>query len=81
MSIAALVLSLLGLIFFFIPFLGLVLSIVAFILSIVGIVKKKKIGFAISGLIISIIGLIMGLIISSGALLLVSSASNSMLAL
>lgn len=62
MGVAGFVTGLLGLIFFWVPFLGLVLALVGVSLSGVGVARGKRLnaptGLAIAGLVLSIIALI-----------------------
>lgn len=63
-GLAALIISIFSVLLIWVPFLGFFISIIALILSIVGIVRKSGRGMAIAGLIISIIAFIVGLAIS-----------------
>jgi len=71
---AGFVLALIALFFGWIPILGWVLWILGLILSFVGIFKKPK-GLAIAGLVISLIGLVLLILIFAGLAILGSAAS------
>lgn len=61
LAVAALVFGIMGIIFCWFPFLNLVLSIVGIICAIISLSKKNPgKGMAIAGLILSIIGLLLG---------------------
>ncbi len=71
---AGFVLSLIALVFGWIPFLGWILWLVGFVLSLVGIFKKPR-GLAIAGLVISLIGIIILIFIVAGLVMLGGAAS------
>ncbi len=52
---AAMVLAIIGLLLIWVPFLGAILSILAFILGFVGLLADGRKGFAIAGFVISLI--------------------------
>jgi len=62
LGMAGFIVSLIGLILFWIPVLGYLILLTGFILStvglIMGIVKKRKLGLAITGLVLSGVGFI-----------------------
>src|SRR6202030_1373950 len=59
-GIASLVLGIIGVIIFWVPFVGLPVSIVGLALAAVGMKRIDGKGFAIAGLVLSIIGVILG---------------------
>ena len=54
-GIASMVLAIIGLLLIWVPFLGAILSILAFILGFVGLLADGRKGFAIAGFVISLI--------------------------
>lgn len=71
---AGFVLGLLGLVFFWFPFLGIFLAILGVILSGVGISSGKKTG---AGTGLAIAGLVLGLVALIPLILIISSGSGS----
>ncbi len=59
-GIASLILGIVGLAIFWIPFVGLPVSIVGLIVAAVGMKRLDGKGFAVAGLVLSIIGIILG---------------------
>jgi len=59
-GIASLVLGIIGVIIFWVPFVGLPVSVVGLALAAVGMRRIDGKGFAIAGLVLSIIGVILG---------------------
>lgn len=63
MAIAGMVLGLVGLVFCWVPYFGIIVAIIGLVLSIVGVVKANSAGgtnrgMAITGLVCSIVGII-----------------------
>jgi hypothetical protein len=74
-SIAGFILSLLALVFCWIPFLGLALAVLGIIISAMGMQKGRSFkGLAIAGLIISIVAVIPALIITLGVTAILGAA-------
>lgn len=59
-GIASLVLGIIGVIIFWVPFVGLPVSVVGLALAAVGMKRMDGKGFAVAGLVLSIIGVIIG---------------------
>ncbi len=78
LSIAAMVLGILSILFFCIPYISLPLAIVGLILGIISLVKKQGgRGMAIAGVICSAIGFIIGIIVIIFAVAAISSGMYS----
>lgn len=58
------ILGILGLVLCWIPFLGAILALAGLILGIIAMVKKQSMGFALTGVITSALGLIGGVIVT-----------------
>ncbi|PII85709.1 hypothetical protein BMH25_01645 [Leucobacter sp. OLCALW19] len=71
------VLSIVGLVLCFLPFLGIPLAFVGIVLSIVAMVKKQPKGFSLTGLIVGILGLVAGVVIVIVALLALGAVGNA----
>ena len=63
-GVAGFILALIGLFFGWIPFFGWILWLLGLIFSIIGVFKKPK-GFAIAGLVISLIGVLFLLVLAA----------------
>lgn len=59
-GIASLVLGIIGVVIFWVPFVGLPVSIVGLVLAAVGMKRVDGKGFAVAGLVLSIIGVVIG---------------------
>jgi hypothetical protein len=70
LGLAGFIIAIIGAVFSWVPVLGIILVVVAFILClialIIGIAKKKNIIFAIIGLVLTVGGLIVSIIIMVG---------------
>ena len=75
LGIAGFVLSLVGLLFCWIPFFDAIISIIGVILSAFGMKKQPK-GLAIAGLAIGIVALIIGAIITIGVIVAVDKVTD-----
>lgn len=64
LSIAAMILGIISLFAWFIPFCGLPISITGLVLGIIGRESSKK-GMAIAGIVMSVIGLVLGIVNAS----------------
>lgn len=64
LAIAALILGIVALVTSWVPILGLILGGVGLILGIIAVVKKQPKGLGLTGLILSVVSLIVGLIVS-----------------
>jgi len=81
MSIAGLVLGIVSLVFFFIPFIGLITGIIAIVLSAISLKQKKGLkGLCIAGLVLGIISvgiMVLMLVIVGGAIAAVFGITNA----
>lgn len=75
LGIAGFVLSLVGLVLFWVPFLDVIAPLIGIVLSAFGM-KHKPNGLAIAGLVIGIVALIIGAIITIGVLVAVDKATD-----
>lgn len=67
-GIASLVLGIIGVVIFWVPFVGLPVSIVGLILAALGMKRIDGKGFAVAGLVLAIIGVILGGCITAAAI-------------
>lgn len=79
MAIASLVLGIISVVFFFVPFygwIGIIFGVVGIILGAMGQKDPEKKGIATAGLVLSIVGAVLGLVIYLACVACVSSAVN-----
>lgn len=77
MGLAGFIVSIVGLLFGWVPFFGWILWIVGLVLSIIGVTKQPK-GYAIAGIVISLVSVLVLLVIIGMGAFFLNEAHESM---